>query len=61
MADIINLQNYIIESKHKRSFNPWKKRFGEDPGFFAGTGIFCMGRMGWIADLLRHMSYSGKK
>jgi hypothetical protein len=36
MADIINLQNYIIESKQKRSFNPWKKRFGEDPGFFSG-------------------------
>lgn len=36
MADIINLQNYIIESKQKRSFTPWKKRFEEDLGLFSG-------------------------
>lgn len=35
MADIINFQNYIIDSKQKRSFTPWKKRFGEDLDFFS--------------------------
>jgi len=34
MADIINLQNYIIDSKQKKFFTPWQKRFGEDPDFF---------------------------
>jgi hypothetical protein len=35
MADIINLQNYIIGSKQESSFTPWKKRFGEDLDFFS--------------------------
>jgi hypothetical protein len=36
MADIINLHNYIIESKHRRSFTPWQKRFGEELDFYSG-------------------------
>jgi hypothetical protein len=36
MADIINLHNYIIDSKHRRSFAPWQKRFGEELEFFSG-------------------------
>jgi hypothetical protein len=36
MADIINLQNYIIDSKQRRSFTPWQKRFGEKLDFFSG-------------------------
>jgi hypothetical protein len=35
MADIINFQNYIIDSKQKRAFTPWQKRFGEDLDFFS--------------------------
>lgn len=35
MAEIINLHNYIIDSKEKRSFTPWKQRFGEDLNFFS--------------------------
>jgi hypothetical protein len=36
MADIVNLHNYIMNSKHKRSFTPWQKRFGEELDFFSG-------------------------
>jgi hypothetical protein len=36
MTDIINLHNYIIDSKHKRSFTPWQKRFGEELDYFSG-------------------------
>ncbi len=35
MAHIINLQNYIIDSKQRRSFAPWQKRFGENLNFFS--------------------------
>jgi hypothetical protein len=36
MADVINLQNYIIDTKERRSFTPWQKRFGEKLDFFSG-------------------------
>lgn len=35
MAKLINLHNYLKDSKQKRAFSPWQKRFGEKLDIFS--------------------------